>query len=209
MGILEFNVGELTERIRRAFKIKGRAPLRLDDDCILAAQVFDATRAPYRVAEQKFIQNIPTIGPVGAQTSFANIANNSPQSIILEHWEAWNRGATGFGLLTAWENRGPGTLPFWTAEPTGVALDPAITITASLPLLPGVTLNTGTSAVPIASDTRSPFWVQLYPNTGPGDRYICSDLELVIPPGFGITWAPNAVNLAFGFHARIRSVLVP
>jgi hypothetical protein len=55
---LEFNVGELAQRVRRLLSVRGRMPLDLDERCSINVQSMDCGTAPWRSDGSEFSGNV-------------------------------------------------------------------------------------------------------------------------------------------------------
>lgn len=69
---LEFNVGEVAQRVRRALAVRGRMPLDLDERCSIQVQGLDADRAPYRGLDGASCYGLFQ-APVGGATQYVGI----------------------------------------------------------------------------------------------------------------------------------------
>jgi len=63
---LEFNVGEVVDRVRRALGVRGRMPLDMDERLAINVQAVDVDASPFRTTGARFYGR-DTITPVAAQ----------------------------------------------------------------------------------------------------------------------------------------------
>lgn len=71
---LDFGVGEIASRVRRALTVVGRMPLDLDERLGVQVQAYDVERSPWRSDGARFYGS-GTISPIAAQFPYVGLGN--------------------------------------------------------------------------------------------------------------------------------------
>lgn len=96
---LEFNVGEVAQRVRRALAVRGRMPLDLDERCGIQVQGLDADRAPYRGLDGAACYGVFT-APVGGATQYVGvIIQPGRTSTLVVRKLTFSVGSTGLDVM--------------------------------------------------------------------------------------------------------------
>ena len=159
-GPLDFNIGELVDRLRNLLKVRGRMPLDLDGRVVPTVRVGDATRAPWRLNERTYTAGgFVAVGAGVGATRFVTVslpgtpppAGLLPPALVLEELQVTNLGAA-----TATVDYGHSG---FNAPPT--ALDPPrlverwpITATPNAELTAGFSINHYPGPAPAAPVSR-------------------------------------------------------
>lgn len=86
---LEFNVGELSARVRRALGVRGRMPLDIDERAAINIGAMDVDRAPFRADGARFYVSIVQAAVAGQNAHVAIASNNSTQQFTHVIDGAW------------------------------------------------------------------------------------------------------------------------
>lgn len=203
MGVLDINIGELVNRFVRAFNVRGRVPLSLDDQVLPTILAYDATRSPFRQGERAFFR-CETVAAVAAQQSFLVVHNRTGQAVVLDYLNL--RGAAGAGtisFLIRGESRGAPTANLAvTGESYGANVDP--TNPATYEKYGGLSFESGQTAVPILAQAYD----YLRPLFGAATlQYTIDNAQITIPNGGDLTIAVDQANTGFTASMRFRGVL--
>jgi len=110
---LQFNVGELTARLRRALGTRGKSNFGLDETVVPVVLVGDAQQAPYREDERRWFVRV-VVNPVAAQFGRCSLNNPTNQDMVLD-WATntspstdvnWGTGAGALGVLPCFSTEG-------------------------------------------------------------------------------------------------------
>lgn len=197
---LEFNIGELSARIRRALGSRGRIPLDLDERCTINVQSIDLDRAPWRNDGARWAAWI-TIGAVPAM--FSNIAISAGQStatLVIDQIIFRNQIAnqTWFGLVQP--------------QPSVRAMSPFQVHELDQPRTAGAIAATTAkgaasyASVVVAANTLSTL-LQLdviSQGTTPGSE-LGYNLELTIQPGWELMLEQQVVSTALQMYISGRA----
>lgn len=199
---LEFNIGELSARIRRALGSRGRIPLDLDERCTINVQSIDLDRAPWRNDGARWAAWI-TIGAVPGL--FSNLVISSGQStatLVIDQLIFRNQVAnqTWLGLVQP--------------QPSVRAMSPYQVHELDQPRTAGaiaaVTAKGAASyaSLPVAANTLSAIGNQLdvlsQGNATPGSE-LAYNLELTIQPGWELLLEQATQNVALQIYASGRA----
>lgn len=203
MGLLDFNITEIAARMVRAAAVRGRIKPSLDDSVLAMAQVHDFQRAPYRLDEQKYFAARDTPAFVAGDGHVILILNNSKLPIILEWWRCLNRTNVAARIEVGYCTKAvadggiaanntafttfEGGVPFARND---IVLRTARNAGAAWPQ-PLVMVDT----FDLPANAAPPSWAPSPVN-----------LDLVIPPGFGVQWSQPVVGVAVTLAAQIRVV---
>lgn len=192
--MLEFNVGELTTRLRRALGVRGRMPLGLDEHTIAAVITADVTTPPWR-SNPVFCQGasshvVATGGnratlALGWQDSPLNLSSVfvmtgyalQPVNTVIASGaavavnEAYGYWSPGAGLLT-------GGRTLITTERTGSPPDAIAPYRVPLALKTGSVLGGLTGGEQVAlvrsGTVQPPVWTDCQTVLRPGDQFVFS-----------------------------------
>lgn len=147
---------ELTDRIRRAFGMRGQLAVAVDEVAVPTIQLFDASQSPYRTQGIRWWMNATQSAPAG-QLPMISVVAAQPGTVVIDRVYAHITTTTAV-LALAW-----GTDAWFppngaqSSEVTG--FDPANP--ANLP----IRLVVATVASPYAGAT--PFWAHRIPQFAP------------------------------------------
>lgn len=180
---LQFNVGEITERLRRALGTRGKTSYGLDETVVPVSLVMDASRAPYRRDERRWFMR-PLSPAVAAQNSRVFLNNPTNQDMVID----WVTLALTGGAFTVFYGTGAGSLGVLTGFSTeGVTPQQVAAGTFSTPRGPGLLVAAGAGSVivnlfgEINATAAAAGAVQLF-------------LDLVLPAGCTIIFEGTVVN---------------
>lgn len=92
--MLEFNVGELTSRLRRALGVRGRMPLGLDEHVIPVALTADVSVPPWRTN--------PVFATGGESAVYSNSTSGNRPLVRLEYPAGAAGGTQSVFIVTGW-----------------------------------------------------------------------------------------------------------
>lgn len=203
MGLLDFNISELTTRLRAGLAVKGRMPMALEDMIAPTAQVINLDRPPYR-KDGLFYQLTVIGGPTAGQFTVAKLENNGDAPAILTYFKLQALSAGNVTHFLQFEAGAPGGLGGFTL-PTG---EDATVDTAGLRQMRRiltVKLGTGTQVPAPVLDAASLLDHFVLAQNG---IYIANGVErlLTIPPRSCFTWYAGTVNTSFSLTCQVQVV---
>lgn len=210
MGILVVQVGEFLSRMSRVAGLKGRVRPALDDTMVPVVQVYDATRAPYRLDEQKYFQARYTANTNAGDGSTLAILNKSAGPVIVESWRLVNRTPAAVRVTINVSVRslidslaGQVDASFATYELAGAQ---GAGGTSLVGVRNDVVLRDGRSVGAFFPQTG--FFIDQVdmPSSAAGESHVESPdrLDLLLPAGTGLVFVPQILNHSIGLSAQIR-----